>query len=157
MRMRRNCVNFDPVTGVIHRIFNSNVFDCLPGMRVGFFAVDLRSISDVTHIVDLSTMVADGAGNFNVRFVDRPAELPQIAEIKGKRNSELAGTDSYVSIPADRPGAEELRAPWLVYRQALRSLGNFSKVGDMIRAWPVRPDGLDPIADWRGTLAKEGN
>lgn len=43
-------------------------------------------------------------------------------------------------------------AAWKQYRKALRSLKDQSDVVAMINAWPIDPDGNDPIADLRNRL-----
>jgi hypothetical protein len=71
--------------------------------------------------------------------------------VRQYRDAELMLTDSFVTQPDDRPGASATRDLWLPYRQALRDLGAHSNTADMLAAWPIRPDGIDPISHLRGT------
>ena len=57
--------------------------------------------------------------------------------------SELCNTDSL--MPPDRAMSDEKRASWATYRQALRDLSKLPDVAAMIAAFPMRPDGVDPI------------
>lgn len=62
--------------------------------------------------------------------------------------NDLASTDQYMMPDRDLPGNQ--RAAWVEYRKALRVLtGTFAEI---VVAWPVRPDGADPIAFFRAKL-----
>jgi hypothetical protein len=88
------------------------------------------------------------------------ASLPLPMEVHGAIYGELKATDGRAA--ADRPLADEVRASWTVYRQALRDLSKphdadlptqRPTVVEIIRAWPMRPDGTDPIPNIRERVA----
>jgi Phage tail assembly chaperone protein len=89
-----------------------------------------------------------------LRVVDKtPTEkamamLPTLHEVKCVIARDLEATDSY-AVP-DRPMSEEQRIDWKTYRQSLRYLSKLATPVDMVKAWPVRPDGADAIAELRG-------
>lgn len=147
----RSFVNFDLATGVIRRIVRSNIVDCLPGYAVALYDAACGPVSDLTHVVDVTALIPDHDGNLCVsRFLAREPEPVTSQAIRSARDAELAATDALVSSPADRPDGAALRERWVPYRQALRDLGALPTASEMISAWPLRPDGSDPIANLRG-------
>lgn len=76
--------------------------------------------------------------------------VPTIALVKTRIARELSATDGLMI--ADRPIADAMREVWKAYRQALRGLSKLSTPSDMIRAWPLRPDGADIVSDLRKTI-----
>lgn len=73
--------------------------------------------------------------------------MPTSRDVAALVYSELSGTDQMV-VP-DRPMADALRDAWKAYRQSLRDLLKIAGVGEQIRAFPSRPDGIDVAADFR--------
>jgi hypothetical protein len=141
--------HFNLSDGRIVQVNAGTVFD-----RRGYGVLLLDQDSNIkAGVVDLSSLLPTSDGLFTGSVIAE-IELATIAVVKQLRDSELAGTDWYVSLPADRPGAEDMRARWTPYRQALRDLGQFAIVNDMLAAWPLRPDGLDAVAHLREGLMK---
>ena len=65
---------------------------------------------------------------------------------------ELGFTDHFVDPPSDRPRKGAFALDWRPYREALRRLSDLPTPVDMVKAWPVRPDGADAIAELRGRI-----
>lgn len=79
------------------------------------------------------------------------------AEIASHIEQELSGTDQFM-VP-DRPMTDDQRAAWTEYRQTLRDLsksdparGRTRTVAEMVRDWPKRPDGSDPVPHLRSRI-----
>lgn len=68
-------------------------------------------------------------------------KLPSNLDTRAAIASELERTDSYM-VP-DRPLSDVDRAAWKTYRQSLRDLSKITDTRDRIKAWPIRPDGID--------------
>lgn len=77
---------------------------------------------------------------------------PTVIEMSHLVLSELSQTDQHI-VP-DRPMPESRRQSWIAYRQSLRDLSKPQDAEDptrrptpaeMVLAWPVRPDGTDPV------------
>jgi hypothetical protein len=89
------------------------------------------------------------------RVVDLSAEekalasLPSTFDVKAAILKELESTDSFANVPADRPRSGPLALDWLPYRQMLRDLSKLATPVVMVKAWPVRPDGVDAVGDLR--------
>ena len=71
-------------------------------------------------------------------------------DIQSVVSRELHATDQFM-IP-DRPMADDKRAAWATYRQALRGLSKLPTPAKQIAAWPQRPDGQDPIVHLRARI-----
>ena len=80
----------------------------------------------------------------SVEYTPTPLSVP---DVKGMRDAELTATDTMM-IP-DRPLTDADRQAWRVYRQALRDLGSIQGAADMVKGWPKRPDGGDPVLHLR--------
>jgi hypothetical protein len=79
------------------------------------------------------------------------ALVPRPFEVRIAVSNELAATDQYTA--PDRPMSEATRRAWLAYRQGLRNLSKLNKTPSaMIKAWPERPDGFDPISALRARI-----
>ena len=55
----------------------------------------------------------------------------------------------------DRPMPADVRAAWVAYRAALRALPKLPDAAAMVKAWPARPDKIDPIQNLRQRLPAE--
>ena len=73
------------------------------------------------------------------------AQLPTPRDVAVAVFNEMRRTDP-VMMP-DYPLSGGEKHAWTVYRQGLRELAG--DVATMINAWPVAPDGVDPISDLR--------
>jgi hypothetical protein len=76
--------------------------------------------------------------------------LPKAFEVRVAISQEMAATDGFVA--ADRPLSQDLRAAWVIYRQALRDLSKLDGPVAMVKAWPERPSGPDPISSLRARI-----
>lgn len=83
--------------------------------------------------------------------------LPKSFEVRSAISLELAATDGFVAT--DRPLSDELRARWAIYRQTLRDISkpqdereSLLSPPEMVRGWPLRPDGTDPVASLRARI-----
>jgi hypothetical protein len=81
------------------------------------------------------------------------AAMPTAFDVKAAILTELTATDSFANVPSDRPRVGALALDWLPYRQTLRDLSKLPTPVAMVKAWPVRPDGADAIAELRARLA----
>lgn len=81
------------------------------------------------------------------------ARLPSDIEVRCAIEAELSRTDSF-AVP-DRPLTDNERGAWKVYRQVLRELSQMAPPAQMVKAWPIRPDGADAISDLRARVPKE--
>jgi Phage tail assembly chaperone protein len=90
----------------------------------------------------------DGAGVvFKSEAETRQARLPSLRAVQEAVFLELCRTDA--EVMPDRPVAKD----WADYRQALRNLSKqFTDPVEMVDAWPVAPDGSDPIQHLRARL-----
>lgn len=84
------------------------------------------------------------------------ADEPGDAEVRSFIRREIEASDEFI-LP-DRPMMESRRTSWISYRQALRDLSKPHEIEDparrptpaeMVMAWPVRPDGGDPVQHLR--------
>lgn len=80
------------------------------------------------------------------------AMLPDLFEVKSAILRELEFTDKYASPPSDMPLKGAFTIDWLPYRQSLRDLSKLSSPVEMVKAWPMRPDGTDAIAPLRARI-----
>lgn len=81
------------------------------------------------------------------------AITPRRSEVDTAVMFELRATDDRTSIDFhDAPQRPEVIADWALYRHALRALSDIADPIDMIRQWPERPDGIDPITALRARL-----
>jgi hypothetical protein len=62
---------------------------------------------------------------------------PTADDLRSRIAGELAATDQFM-MP-DRPMADEKRAAWVAYRQALRDLSKLSTPAEQLAAWPESP------------------
>jgi hypothetical protein len=83
----------------------------------------------------------------------RPATEKIEPFVESAIRGELTASDK-TQIP-DYPISDADRAAWKVYRHALRRLSDLKDPMKMIRAWPDRPDGADPIAHLRARIPGE--
>jgi hypothetical protein len=77
---------------------------------------------------------------------------PTLSEINTAILCELNATDDFVDPPSDRPLKGPFLLDWKPYRKALRDLSKLDGPDEMVRAWPLRPDGSDAIAPLRARL-----
>ena len=81
----------------------------------------------------------------------RQARLPTLRDVQVAVYAELCRTDQYMI--ADCPLTDDEYQAWRGYRFALRGLtATRADPGDLIDAWPLPPDGIDPIANLRERL-----
>ena len=80
----------------------------------------------------------------------RRARAPKRYEVDQVVYAELCRTDHLLIY--DRPTPNALREALVEYRHALRELSKLGEPAAMVRAWPVAPDGGDPIIDLRERL-----
>jgi len=112
---------------------------------------EFRGITNRTHRVDLATMTLVEMTDAEKRRADRPT----MHEIRSAIHSQLLDTDK-TQLPDFEVGGEKLtdeqRAAWVAYRSALRRLSDLNDPSAMVQAWPIRPDGADPIAPLRSRI-----
>jgi len=135
---------FDPATGRINGYEHSNT----PSTREGQDYLDFEQPVEYrrfTQKVDLATRTVVEMTPDEIY----EAQLPKEYEVKSAIVRELTATDSLFAPGRPLPDSEA----WLAYRQALRDL---SKQGlshlDQLRAWPQRPDQLNPIQHLRDRM-----
>jgi hypothetical protein len=81
----------------------------------------------------------------------RLARLPTLRDVEVAVYAELCRTDQF--MVADCPIADDEYQAWRGYRFALRGLAaKHGDAADMMDAWPLPPDGVDPISDLRERL-----
>lgn len=81
------------------------------------------------------------------------ALAPRINQVSALVSSELRATDCFMA--SDFPVSGDQATQWKTYRQALRDLSKGKpSIADMIKAFPVRPDGADAAAGLRPRIAK---
>lgn len=147
--MSRFFVHYKPDNGEIlgHEITEH------PGEKAGCERVELNCVSRTLdprlYRIDPKTFM----------LVEKTTEerrlslLPSLREVQEQIFYELRGTDG--EVVADRPMPDERRNAWQSYRQTLRDLSKLATPVDMVRAWPVRPDGADAIMELRGRVADQ--
>jgi hypothetical protein len=118
------------------------------------FAVLSKVIHDGAHFVpDHLSQKVDWDADDVVEMLPwemAAARAPKSHELRIAIASELAATDQYLA--PDRPGTAAKRAAWETYRQALRDLSKLDGPGAMVKAWPERPSGPDPISALRARI-----
>lgn len=144
----KKAIYFDPTDG---KIIGHTLSDD-PKAPDGFALVevplwvDLYAISGFDHKIDLKSRTV----------IERTPEEKSSARLPTRRDvdayifAELMQSDK--TQLADYPIVDKARALWAAYRQGLRDL---SKLGDpvaMIREWPQRPDGNNPVEQLRARI-----
>ena len=93
----------------------------------------------------------DAAANAVVEKTDeekRRSRLPTLFEVRQAVFAELQRTNEFMLDDYPHHGNE--RHQWIDYRRMLRNLSG--DVADMINAWTLPPDGIDPITALRERL-----
>lgn len=131
-------IHFDPISGEIVGWESGTT----PRKMTGYDLIEVdRSapVSPVTHRIDVALRELIELGEQERRELQRPS----LREVKECVFQELSGSDR--TQLADFPISEQERAQWATYRQALRRLSDLGDHHAMLRAWPTRPDGVDPV------------
>ncbi|WP_207211496.1 MULTISPECIES: phage tail assembly chaperone [Rhodoplanes] len=141
-------IHFNPLDGVIIQVIDGGAAQALDGAAVAALGPGDEWIG--MRVVALSAeSVAIGPPRIPVAVLepspDPQAGLRRLMYVRTARNAELDATD--VMVVPDRPMAEDTRSAWLTYRAALRDLGRHQTAGEMIAAWPARPDGATRTID----------
>jgi hypothetical protein len=139
--------HYHPETGEIVSWDNSN--GPLPAKShfSGHVVAAIKFIGQHSDIDPKRHKIANGQVVEKTAAEKTAALLPTLHEIKCAILRDLEATDSLAVL--DRPMADDVRAAWRTYRQALRDLSKLPGPSNMVRAWPIRPDGVDAITDMR--------
>jgi hypothetical protein len=105
--------------------------------------VEAAAIDPKRQRIDLQTFDLADKSAAEIAAGSMPDEL----DVRHAISSELHHSDGYTA--PDRPLREDVRAGWLAYRAALRALSKLPGPVEMVRAWPARPDSVDPIQHLR--------
>jgi hypothetical protein len=138
-------VHFDPNSGAIAQITTGGQPFAREGLSAAIVPDDeAPDLAGKSYAVDLASLRAGADGWDLCSLIELPPPPVSVEEVKAARDAELRATDEY--IVWDRPMASELRDAWRAYRQALRDLGAAATAAEMLKAWPIRPDGRDTAA-----------
>jgi hypothetical protein len=78
------------------------------------------------------------------------SRLPTVRQVQEAVFAELRRTDQFMI--ADYPISDAERDGWKAYRKTLRALSDIDEPANMIDAWQLPPDGVDPITSLRERL-----
>lgn len=85
-------------------------------------------------------------------IIDKTAQekRPTQREVETAVHQELMRSDTFM-LP-DYPIPDSERRRWITYRRMLRELSRLPGVEEMIEAWQLAPDDIDPITNLRERL-----
>jgi len=126
------------------------------GSTESHFADHVVALIETDSVDPKSQKIANGRLVEKTREETALAFLPNEHEVKHAIAYELHHTDGFVSPPSDRPLKGHLALDWKPYRQALRDLSKLKGQAEMVRAWPLRPDGTDAITPLRQRVPSKG-